>query len=123
MPVRTLRSPSPVRPGRTGQSGRRRAAAVRPGHPAPTQRELAELAGTTQSAVARLESGRTSPSLEEVLRLIRLTGLDLRVEFVPYDDSDLRQAEPLADPTQRLERLLGVTARLRTLRAEVARAS
>lgn len=57
-----------------------------------TQRELAERAGTTQSAIARLESGRTSPSLEVVLRLIRLTGLDLRVELVPYDDSDIVQA-------------------------------
>lgn len=69
-----------------------------------TQRQLAERAGTTQSAIARLESGRTSPALEEVQRLTRLCGLDLRVEFVPYDDSDIVQARALEalDPLQRV---------------------
>jgi len=48
-----------------------------------TQRELAELAGTTHSAIARLEGGRTSPSFENVLSLVRLCGLDLDVMLVP----------------------------------------
>ena len=60
-----------------------------------TQRELAERAGTTQSAVARLESGRTSPSFDSVLRLIRLCGFRLDVALDPYDDSDIAQAEAL----------------------------
>ncbi|MBV9290992.1 MAG: helix-turn-helix transcriptional regulator [Frankiales bacterium] len=58
-----------------------------------TQRELAERAGTTQSAIARLESGRTSPAFEQVERLLRLCGLQLIVELAPYDDSDLVQAK------------------------------
>ena len=58
-----------------------------------SQRDLADRAGTTQSAIARLESGRTAPSLETVERLLRLCGLQLIVELAPYDDSDIVQAE------------------------------
>ncbi|HWB65251.1 MAG TPA: helix-turn-helix transcriptional regulator [Mycobacteriales bacterium] len=58
-----------------------------------TQRELATRAGTTQSAIARLESGRTSPSLEQVQTLLRHCGFSLLVALDPYDDSDLAQAE------------------------------
>src|SRR5918911_4222159 len=57
-----------------------------------TQRELAERAGVSQPAIARLESGRTSPSLEQVERLMRLAGFDLLVEVAPRDDSDRWQA-------------------------------
>lgn len=69
-----------------------------------TQRELAKRSGTTQSAIARLESCRTDPSLVDVLRLIRLSGLDLRVALVPLDESDLHQAAALTrlDPEERL---------------------
>ncbi|HET7530458.1 MAG TPA: helix-turn-helix transcriptional regulator [Mycobacteriales bacterium] len=58
-----------------------------------TQHELAARAGTTQSAIARLESGRSAPSLETVERLLRLCGFQLIVELAPYDDSDVAQAE------------------------------
>ncbi len=44
-----------------------------------TQQQLADKAGTTQSTLARLESGRTSPSLEQVQRLMRLAGFELLV--------------------------------------------
>jgi transcriptional regulator with XRE-family HTH domain len=58
-----------------------------------TQRELAERAGTTQSAIARQESGRTSPSFEQVERLIKLCGFSMTVNMTPYDDSHLAQAK------------------------------
>jgi transcriptional regulator with XRE-family HTH domain len=58
-----------------------------------TQKQLADRAGTTQSAIARLEAGRTSPTLEAVERLLRLCGFQLIVELAPYDDSDVVQAE------------------------------
>ena len=58
-----------------------------------TQRELAARAGTTQSAIARLESGRTSPSFEQVERLIKLCGFSMIVNLTPYDDSHLVQAK------------------------------
>jgi transcriptional regulator with XRE-family HTH domain len=58
-----------------------------------TQQQLADLAGTTQSAIARLEGGRTSPSFDQVVRLIKLCGFRLDVALDPYDDSDIAQAE------------------------------
>ncbi len=64
-----------------------------------TQRELANRAGTSQPGIARLESGRTSPSLEEVQRLMRLCGFELLVELAPFDDSDRVQARPLRSLT------------------------
>jgi len=58
-----------------------------------TQARLAEAAGTTQSAIARLESGRTSPAFDDVIRYLRLMGLDLDVMLVERDDSDWIQAQ------------------------------
>lgn len=60
-----------------------------------SQRELAERAGTTQSAVARIETGRSAPSFDAVLRLVRLCGLDLDIMLVERDDSDWMQAREL----------------------------
>jgi transcriptional regulator with XRE-family HTH domain len=58
-----------------------------------TQTDLADRAGTTQSAIARLESGRTNPSFDLVLRLVKLCGFRLDVLLDPYDDSELSQAQ------------------------------
>lgn len=60
-----------------------------------SQRELAERAGTTQSAVARIETGRSAPSFDAVLRLVRLCGFDLDIMLVERDDSDWMQAREL----------------------------
>jgi transcriptional regulator with XRE-family HTH domain len=70
-----------------------------------SQAELADRVGTTQSAIARLERGRTAPSLERTRELIRACGLDLRFELVPIDDADLSLA--------RTNRRLSVDARVR----------
>lgn len=85
-----------------------------------TQRELAELAGTTQSAIARLESGRTAPSFDTVVRLLRLCGFALLVALDPYDDSDLAQAKAILrlTPDERLAYLASFVQRMRALRAE-----
>jgi len=53
-----------------------------------TQDELARRVGTTQSAIARIERGRTAPSLERLRELVRACGLDLELRLVPLDDSD-----------------------------------
>ena len=84
-----------------------------------TQQELANRAGTTQSAVARWESGRTSPDLDTVTRLVRLCGLDFEVALVEPDDSDLAQARRLLPLTAaaRLERGVRTANRMRTLRS------
>jgi transcriptional regulator with XRE-family HTH domain len=52
------------------------------------QEELARLAGTSQSAVARLESGRTSPTVATLERLVGAAGFDLRLELVPKREPD-----------------------------------
>jgi transcriptional regulator with XRE-family HTH domain len=60
-----------------------------------SQRELAERAGTTQSAIARIETGRSTPSFDTVLRLVRLCGFDLDIMLVERDASDWVQAREL----------------------------
>ena len=89
-----------------------------------TQAELADRAGTTQSAIARLESGRTSPALEQVERLLRLCGFQLIVELAPYDDSDIVQAEAQLRRTtdERIAQLEATAAFARELREAVTAA-
>jgi transcriptional regulator with XRE-family HTH domain len=83
-----------------------------------TQAELATRADTTQSAIARLESGRTSPALEQVERLLKLCGFMLIVELAPYDDSDIVQAQASLRraPQERARRLTATVNRLREMR-------
>lgn len=47
-----------------------------------TQAELAQRLGTTQSAIARLEGGRTSPSISTLKRYAEATGTRLQVGLV-----------------------------------------
>ncbi|ESW61615.1 MAG: hypothetical protein Q27BPR15_05380 [Rhodobacter sp. CACIA14H1] len=47
-----------------------------------TQAELAERMGTTQSAIARLESGRVSPTVETLQKYARALGKRLKIEMV-----------------------------------------
>jgi ribosome-binding protein aMBF1 (putative translation factor) len=48
-----------------------------------TQEQLAQRMDTTQSAIARLESGRTRPSTQTLQRLATATGTHLRITFEP----------------------------------------
>ena len=48
-----------------------------------TQAHLARKMGTTQPVVARLESGRTRPSMRTLDRLAQATGSRLRISFEP----------------------------------------
>ena len=50
-----------------------------------TQAELARQIGTTQSAVARLEGGRVSPSFATLRRYAEATGTRLTIALVPAD--------------------------------------
>lgn len=83
-----------------------------------TQAELAEKAGTTQSAIARLESGRTSPAFDDVLRMLRLMGLDLDLMLVERDDSDWSQAQRTMrlSTAERMDRHERLRARYRAVR-------
>ena len=48
-----------------------------------SQRGLAELCGTTQSAIARLERGGRPPRIDTLLRIAEALDCDLQVELVP----------------------------------------
>jgi predicted transcriptional regulator len=50
-----------------------------------SQRELANLVGTTQSAIARLESGGRPPRIDTLLRIADALDCDLQVELIPRE--------------------------------------
>jgi transcriptional regulator with XRE-family HTH domain len=50
-----------------------------------TQQDLARRAGTSQSAVARLERGHGSPSVATLERLIEAAGFALQLDAVPLE--------------------------------------
>lgn len=49
-----------------------------------TQAELARRMGTTQPVVARLEGGRTRPSMRTLERFAKATGSRLLIRFEPF---------------------------------------
>lgn len=74
-----------------------------------TQRRLAIRAGTTKTAISRLEGGHVSPTFETVERLLLCLGYRLDLEAVPLvPRSDAAQLEAVADltPTERLDHAL-----------------
>jgi transcriptional regulator with XRE-family HTH domain len=48
-----------------------------------SQQELADLCGTTQSAIARLESGGRPPRIDTLLRIANALDCELSVELRP----------------------------------------
>jgi len=50
-----------------------------------SQRELAEIVGTTQSAIARLERGGRPPRIDTLLRIADALDCDLVVDLRPRD--------------------------------------
>ena len=79
-----------------------------------SQRDLARRARTSQSVIARIESGDTSPTWETLTRLLRAAGFDLRagLEVRPAGVShmldDVRRILRLT-PEQRLRELANVS--------------
>lgn len=72
-----------------------------------TQAQLARRAGTTQTAISRLERGDRSPTTATLRRLLIVMGEDLELRGRPlkaeHDPAHLR-AERALTPAQRLER-------------------
>ena len=56
-------------------------------HADMTQEQVAKAMGTTQAAIARLESGRSMPSTRTLQRFAEATGTRLRVSFVPEKEA------------------------------------
>lgn len=76
-----------------------------------TQRELAERSLTSQSAIARYESGASEPTFERLTELIEACGLELMVRLGKGDDGhDLGLAllNLRLTPEQRIEQLEGL---------------
>ncbi len=53
-----------------------------------SQRDLADRAGTSQSAIAAYERGAKDPAFETLSRILRAAGFDLRLRLTPHDDHD-----------------------------------
>lgn len=73
-----------------------------------TQAELATRAGTTQSAVARWESGAVSPSVESLDRILSTCGMRGEIVMTATDDrdQDLIEERLQMTPEERLHALL-----------------
>lgn len=84
-----------------------------------SQAELAAKADTTQSAIARLESGRVDPSFGLVLKLLGACGFRLDVMLDSSEDSDRWQAQAVLDTPfdERLDRLAQTVDRVRSFRS------
>ncbi|MBO0831087.1 MAG: helix-turn-helix transcriptional regulator [Actinobacteria bacterium] len=54
-----------------------------------TQTELAKRMGTTQSSIARMESGGSLPTVEMLARLARATGVPIRIEAPGVADVEI----------------------------------
>lgn len=52
-----------------------------------TQEQLAELAGTKQPSIARLESGKMEPRLSFLRRVVEAMGGRLEVQIVPQEEA------------------------------------
>jgi transcriptional regulator with XRE-family HTH domain len=57
-----------------------------------SQAELAKKMGTSQSTIARLESGAAKPSLSTLERFAKATGMKMRVVFEPAKTSRRRRS-------------------------------
>jgi len=53
-----------------------------------SQEELADLCGTTQSAIARIEQGRRPPRVDTLLRVAAALDCDLVVELRPRTEGE-----------------------------------
>lgn len=87
-----------------------------------TQAQLAKRAGTTQSALSRLERGHVSPSFELLERLVRLCESSLDVRLVPQKEVDAESLEATLalTVTERLDQLVRTVSFIRAGRAAMA---
>jgi transcriptional regulator with XRE-family HTH domain len=89
-----------------------------------SQRELAIRAGTTQSAISRIEKDRVSPSVETLKGLLFVLGEDLILGSEPRDfgvDRTLNRSNLSFPPGQRVRRSLEFADFARRTRGVAAR--
>jgi transcriptional regulator with XRE-family HTH domain len=89
-----------------------------------SQQSLAIRAGTTQSAISRIEQDRVSPSVETLRKLLHLLGEELVLGAEKRDtgiDRTLNRANLRFTPEQRVERGLDFADLVRQNRGETDR--
>lgn len=89
-----------------------------------SQKRLAMRAGTTQSAISRIERDRVSPSVETLRELLFLLGEDLRLGAEYRDtgiDPTLNRQNLALTPEQRVKRGLAFAEFVRRNRGNAAR--
>lgn len=80
-----------------------------------TQQQLAIRAGTTKTAISRLEAGHVSPTIETLSRLLLCLGRQLDMAAAPLTTrTDVTQLDGVADlmPAERLDHALASQASL-----------
>lgn len=83
-----------------------------------TQEQLAVRAGTTKTAISRLECGRVSPAFETLERVLLSLGHRAELSAVPLTPrAELAQLDAVADltPTDRLDHAVASQASLAAL--------
>jgi transcriptional regulator with XRE-family HTH domain len=88
-----------------------------------SQEQLAIRAGTTQSAIARIERDHTSPSIKTLNSLFQAMEEDFVFGARPRDwgvDLSLNHKNLEYTPTQRLERQLGFADVIREVQGQIA---
>jgi transcriptional regulator with XRE-family HTH domain len=88
-----------------------------------SQEQLAIRAGTTQSAIARIERDRTSPSIKTLTALFQAMEEDFVFGARPRDwgiDLTLNRVNLGHSPTRRVERGLGFSDVVREVRGQIA---
>ncbi|MEO5974399.1 MAG: helix-turn-helix domain-containing protein [Ilumatobacteraceae bacterium] len=82
-----------------------------------SQMTLATRARTSQPAVSAYESGRRSPSVETLTRLLVASGFELRMRLAKPDTHDAARfaAEKLIDPRELAEHTKREKARIKRL--------
>ena len=82
-----------------------------------TQDQLADRLATSQSLIARWETGAVEPTFQTVVRAVRACGFDLAFSVVEYDHGhDRLISENLrVSPEQRLDRMVAGAKKVREL--------
>ena len=90
-----------------------------------SQKQLARRLQTSQSVIARWESGGRDPGFATLQKVVKACGLDISVGLVPQDDHDLilaRQTDDLS-PGGRIEYMLDWTRKVEQLVRNTRRVS